>query len=260
MMKRIRLHPLWLMFLVLVCVLAGCANVPYTGRNQLVLISQAQELQLGLQASQEIKQTERMSNDSRYTRPVQEIGWRVAQAANQPNYQWEFNVIDDPETVNAFCLPGGKIYVYTGLFQYAHDQHQLAAVIAHEVSHALARHGAERLSTGMLAQVGQELAVSASGVTSAEGMQAIKLAFGLGANLGVILPFSRTQEYEADRIGLILMAQAGYDPRAAVVFWENMLGKGSSLPEYFSTHPSTANRIEEIKRHLPEAMYYYQRR
>lgn len=247
--------------LAAIFLIIGCAKAPYTGRNQLILISQSQEMALGNQAAQEVLDEEKLSKDPQYTKPVTQVGQRIAKAADRKDFQWAFYTIDKPKTPNAFALPGGKIFVYTGLFKYAKNRAQLATVMAHEVGHVIARHGGERLSTGILAQVGQELAVAAVGGYSAGTMEAFRAAFGLGLNVGVILPFSRSQEYEADRIGLILMSKAGYDPHAALEFWQNMSKAGGSKPpEFLSTHPVTSNRIAAIKQLMPEAMTYYKKK
>ena len=191
---------------------------------------------------------------------MQQVGKRIAAAANKPDYQWEFTVIDDPKQANAFCLPGGKVAVYTGIFPIAKDEAGLATVIGHEVAHALARHGAERMSTSMALQAaGMAVAVAAGG-QSAATQQAIMSAYGLGAQVGVALPFSRSQESEADRIGLILMAKAGYDPEAAVGLWQRMEqnSNGKGPPAWLSTHPSESTREQDIRGWIAEARQYYQ--
>ena len=239
--------------------LASCATAPYTGRNQLMLLSAQEEMALGLQAEKEILQKEPLSTDPYYNSLVRKVGIRIARVANRPDFQWEFHVIDKPKVVNAFCLPGGKIFVYTGIFKYANTEAELATVIAHEVGHALARHGAERMSMALLAQMGEQAALMALNAQTAEAAQAFDMAYGLAANLGVLLPFSRTQEYEADHIGLILMALAGYDPHAALSFWEKMAqqSKGKIQVEFLSTHPLDEHRIARIKALIPQAMKYY---
>ena len=244
-------------------VLSGCSTVPYTQRSQLIMISSSEELALGNQAASEVFKNEKESHDPKYAGPVTEVGKRIAAAADQPSFNWEYHVVDNPKTANAFCLPGGKIFVYTGLFKYALNNDQLAVVIGHEAAHAIARHGAERVSMSMAAQLGQQLAVTAAGIGGGSEMAGVAAtAFGLGANYGVLMPYNRTQESEADRIGLILMAKAGYDPHAATDFWRNMIkgkeesGSGSP-PEFFSTHPADQTRINDIERFMPEAMGYY---
>ncbi len=239
--------------------LMACATAPYTGRSQLMLVSPQEEIALGNQASKEILQKEPLSHDPYYNDLVRRVGMRIARAANRPDFQWEFYVIDKPKVANAFCLPGGKIFVYTGIFKYAETEAELATVIAHEVGHALARHGAERMSMSLLAKMGEQAALMALNIQTPEAAQAFDAAYGIAANLGVLLPYSRTQEYEADHIGLILMALAGYDPHAALSFWGKMAQESKDKPalEFLSTHPLDKNRIARIKALIPEAMKYY---
>ncbi|MBM3223327.1 MAG: M48 family metallopeptidase [Candidatus Tectomicrobia bacterium] len=232
----------------------ACQTVPVTGRQQLILLSESEESQMGLSAYQQVLREERLSHDPRYNELVQRVGQRIAAVANRPDYAWEFRVIDK-NIANAFALPGGKVAVYTGLFPYTRTEAGLAAVLAHEVAHALARHGGERVSQNMLAQIG----MSALQIGLRNGdplvLQGIALAYGLG----VELPFNRSQESEADHIGLILMAQAGYDPHEAIGLWQRMeAGKrGAGPPEFLSTHPSGATRIQQLRQWLPEALQYY---
>jgi predicted Zn-dependent protease len=190
------------------------------------------------------------------------VGKRVAEASGQKNYKWEFYLIEDDKTPNAFVLPGGKVFVYTGILPFMSSDDELAAVVAHEVGHALALHGAERMSIGQLASVGGGLLQLGLGVkgVSAQNTELALQAFGVASQLGVILPYSRTQEYEADHIGLVLAAKAGYNPAAALTFWKKFvaLEKGAKqTPEYFSTHPDTAKRIAKIESVLPDVMPLY---
>jgi len=241
--------------LLLIC---GCTETPYTHRSQLMLMSESDEMQLGVAAYKETLSKARLENDPAVVAVVQRVGERIAHAANKPEYQWQFSVIDDEKTVNAFCLPGGKVAVYTGLFPVVKDEGPLAAVIGHEVAHALARHGAERMSQGTLVQVGGAVLGAAVG-TQAPGLSnAAMAAYGLGAQVGVLLPFSRSQESEADHIGMILMAKAGYDPEAALVLWQRMeqSEKGGTPPQWLSTHPSASTRQDQIRGWLPEARQY----
>jgi len=243
---------------LLSALLHGCAVAPYTGRSQLMLVPPQQEVSLGQQAAREVFSKEPVLRSGADVRLVRSIGRQLAGAVNRPDIPWEFHVIDKPGTINAFALPGGKVFVYTGLIRAAEGRNQLAVVLAHEMAHILARHGSERLSTILLAQMGQQAAMAALGDMSPAAMQAVATAFGLGAQFGVILPFSRQQEYEADYIGLLTIAQAGYDPRAAVGFWEMMMRRNRGMQlEYLSTHPSDANRIAAIRSRLPEALQHY---
>jgi predicted Zn-dependent protease len=236
----------------------SCATVPYTNRSQLILVSPQQEAALGAQAFRQVVSQSRIDSDPRTNAAVEEVGRRLAAAANRPDFQWKFVVLDDDRQVNAFALPGGKVGVYTGILPVAQDQAGLAVVMSHEIAHAIARHGAERMSQAQLAQLGgQALAIGLGGGAEA-GM--ILAAYGLGAQYGVLLPYGRTQESEADRIGLMLMAQAGYDPRVALEFWERMeraSGRGGP-PEFLSTHPSHGRRIEQLRAWMPEATRIYE--
>jgi len=242
---------------------SGCSTVPYTNRSQFMVMSESDDLRLGAAAYQQVLKQEKISHDPRFTEPVLEVGRRIAAAAEKPEYEWEFTVIDDPKQANAFCLPGGKVAVYTGIFPIAKDEAGLATVIGHEVAHALARHGAERMSDQMVAQVGTTAAAVALSATvtgrSRTYLPAMMAALGAGATYGYILPMSRAQESEADRIGLILMAMAGYDPREAVTVWERMraANTGPRKAEWLSTHPADTTRIADIRHWLPEAMRYY---
>jgi len=238
--------------------LFGCATVPYTKRSQLVLVSQSQETTLGAQAYQEILSKAVIVRNPEFVDPVRRVGERIARAADQPDYKWEFTVIDDDSMINAFALPGGKVAVYTGIFPVAQDEAGLAAIIGHEVAHALAHHGAERMSQGILAQIGAVGLSVALGGSNPQTANAIMQAYGLGAEYGVLKPFSRGQESEADHIGLILMAKAGYDPHAALGIWERMEKLNEKVPpEFLSTHPSYSTRVTDIRRWLPEAGGYY---
>jgi len=253
--RRIRIPALALLPLL---ILSACATAPYTQRSQLILISASEENRLGVQAFQQVLAKEKVTRDPVLQGVVDRIGWRVATAANRPDFQWQFVVIDNEKTANAFALPGGKVAVYTGIFPVAKTEGGLAAVMAHEVAHVLARHGGERLSQGLLAQMGA-VAVQVGMAGSDPGVvQGVMAAYGLGANVGVLLPYSRLQESEADRIGLIVMAQAGYDPREAVHLWERMAQQDRNRPpEFFSTHPSTGSRIQDLQRSMPNALTYY---
>jgi predicted Zn-dependent protease len=244
--------------LVALLALIACASAPYTRRSQLVLVSQEEEVKLGAQAFREVLSKSRVDPRPAVNQPVQEVGRRIAQAAKRPDFKWEFKVIDDPKQVNAFALPGGKVAVYTGLFPVAQDTGGLAVVMGHEIAHVLARHGAERMSQGVLAQMGGSVLSALLGGGPSANL--VLAAYGVGTQVGVLLPYSRTQESEADHIGLILMAQAGYDPRTAAAFWQRMerTAGGGRTPEFLSTHPSHGTREEQIQAWLPEALPYYE--
>jgi predicted Zn-dependent protease len=260
MLKRYWRH-LWAALLV-AALLGGCETAPISGRQQLQLLPESQETQMGLQAYQEILKKEQVSNNPEYNALVQRVGKRIA-AATGENYQWEFKVLEGDKTVNAFALPGGKVGVYTGLIKFVDNEAQLAAVMGHEVAHAVARHGGERMSQDLIAQVG--LAATAAAMSNREPatVQAVTALLGAGATVGVLLPYSRLQESEADRLGMVYMAKAGYDPRAAKQLWIKMAqGSGSTAkpPEILSTHPADQTRIAQIEKWMPEALKHYQPR
>lgn len=232
--------------------LTGCATTPYTNRRQLMIVSEEQEDEMGAQAYRETLQKAKLSNDAAAVAMVRRVGERIAKAADKPSFKWEFNLIDDPKTVNAFCLPGGRVAVYTGILPLTQDEAGLAVVMGHEVAHALARHGAERISDDTLAQ-------QALGVVVQGRSEVTQMIVGQAYGIGIALPFGRRQESEADHIGLILMAKAGYDPHAAIPFWQRMAAKsgGNAPPVFLSSHPSDKQRIERIQEQLPEALKYY---
>lgn len=246
---------------VLALAVAACAEAPYTGRSQLMMIDAQQEAQLGAQEFAQIKKESKISTDPRANELVRRVGNRIA-AVSGLNLPWEFVVIDEPKTVNAFALPGGKVAVYSGMLPVTGDEGGLAVVLAHEIGHVLARHGAERVSRAQVEQVG--LAVVSGLLSSGDPakQQMIGGLLGLGSQVALQLPFSRSQESEADRLGLILMAKAGYDPRAAVGFWQRMAAKagGGGPPVFLSDHPADATRIADIQREMPEALKYYRAR
>lgn len=237
----------------------GCTTTPYTKRSQFILLSESEEVQLGVASYEEVLKKGKVVTDPAFTEPLRRVGERIARVAEKPEYDWEFTVIDDPKQVNAFALPGGKVAVYTGLYPVAEDEAGLAVVVGHEVAHALARHGAERMSQGMVAQLAGVGVAVAVGDSSPATRNAVMGAFGLGAQVGVLLPFGRSQESEADHIGMILMAKAGYDPAVALKLWQRMEAQagGASPPEFLSTHPGYRTRQENIRAWIPEAEKYY---
>ena len=256
-------------FSVLVgCALAlvACETNPYTGRSQLMVIPASQEMAMGAQAYQQVLHDPKtpQSHDPREVEPVKRVAARIIDAAKKSKYadiankfEWEVTVIKDDKTMNAFALPGGKIAVYTGIFPVAKNEAGLAAILGHEVTHALARHGGERMSQGLAAQVGVA-ALSVGAASQGYDPQMAALAGGLLANYGFILPYSRQHESEADHIGLLLAAQAGYDPHEAVHVWERMeqVSKGQP-PVFLSTHPGHGTRIKQLEEWMPEALSYY---
>lgn len=241
----------------------SCATAPFTGRRQVILVSEGQEISLGDDAYKHALRDSVITHNPDAERIVRKVGERIAAVANKPEYKWEFTVINDPEMVNAFAVPGGKVAAYTGIFGPARDEAGLAVVLGHEVAHALARHPAERMSQDMLLQLGGVGLGIALGKNPAMANQVLQ-AYGIVGGVGVALPFGRSQETEADRIGLILMAKAGYDPRVAVDLWQRMetmekkeAAKGRP-PEFLSTHPGYETRVQNIRSFLPEALSYYQ--
>ncbi len=240
---------------------AGCLTVPETGRRQVMLISTQQEMQLGLSAFQQLKKDTPVSRDPAINAMVQRVGRRIAAVASLPGAQWEFVVFESKEA-NAFCLPGGKVGIYTGILPITKDEAGLATVIGHEVAHAVARHGAERVSEGMLLQTGGSLLGVSLSSADPRTQVLVMTAYGLGAKFGRELPHSRGQESEADHIGLIYMARAGYEPEAAVGFWQrfgdyNREHGGGGTPAFLRTHPLDTVRIQQIQQWLPEAKANY---
>ncbi|MBI5580362.1 MAG: M48 family metallopeptidase [Deltaproteobacteria bacterium] len=267
--RRRGAHPCALALICLICLIA-CAEVPITHRQSLHLVPDSELLSLSYQEYNQVLHQSRLSTDPQKVQMVRRVGNRISQSAEAflreagqgaslKNYTWQFNLIEDEKTANAWVMPGGRAAVYSGILRYTVDDAGLAVVLGHEVGHAIAGHGNERMSQGLLAQLGGvALAVALS--TQPQQTQGLFMAaYGAGANLGVLLPYSRLEESEADRIGLVLMARAGYDPRQAIPFWERMKSQEgrSQTPELLSTHPAPVTRIEDIRRHLPEALKYY---
>jgi predicted Zn-dependent protease len=245
--------PLFLSLLLL----SGCLTVPETGRRQVMLISTSQEMQLGLSAFQQMKKETPVSRDPAVNAMVQRVGRRIAAVAELPGAQWEF-VVFDSKQANAFCLPGGKVGIYTGILPITKDEAGLATVIGHEIAHAVARHGAERVSEGILLQTGGGLLGASLSSADPRTQVLVMTAYGIGAKVGRELPHSRGQESEADHIGLIYMARAGYDPEAAVGFWQRFADHsrsqgGGGTPAFLRTHPLDTVRIQQIQQWLPEA-------
>ncbi len=254
----------------LVAILVACATVPVTGRKALHILPNSQLLAMSLTEYQKVLSQSKLSDDVEKAAMVRRVGGRIAASAEaflddtgrgyeKSQYQWEFNLIEDDKVINAWCMPGGKVAVYTGILPLTQDETGLAVVMGHEVAHALAQHGNERMSQQLLALMGTVALAVALRDKPSQTRQIFLAAFGVGAQIGILLPYSRLHENEADRIGLMLMARAGYDPRAAVPFWERMAekGKGQRPPEFLSTHPAPEKRINNIKELIPEALEYY---
>jgi predicted Zn-dependent protease len=237
-------------FLLAAIAIAACATAPVTGRQQFIAVSEPQAAQLGAEAYQQILQEKQVVEGTAESRMVDEVGHAVAAVVDAP-YDWQFALLRDASP-NAFALPGGKVGVHTGLFKVVNNENELAAVMAHEIAHVTARHSAERMTREMAIGVGL-MGIGAS------TNQATADLLAQAATLGVVLPFSRTQELEADEIGLIYMAMAGYDPRAAIEVWQNFEALNDGRPpEFLSTHPSPPNRIERLQALMPRALEIYQ--
>lgn len=248
--------------ILLASMLAACYTNPQTGRRALVLFTPQEEANLGINAFQEIKQQQPVSQNSEQSALLTRVGQRMASVVDLPYAQWEFVVFKADDTPNAFCLPGGKVGVYTGLLPLTENEAGLATVVGHEVAHAVARHGGERMTQGLITQFGG-MGLSAALQKEPELTRQIALgAYGVAATIGYVLPYSRKHELEADYMGLIYMAKAGYDPREAVAFWSRFKAwsdrRGGSPPEFLSTHPLDSRRIRELQNHLPEALALYE--
>jgi predicted Zn-dependent protease len=251
-----RSYPAWCALLLLAAVAVACQTVPITGRSQVLLLSEGEETKLGQEAYRQILAQSRLSADPALNGLVTRVGSRIAAVTGRP-YAWEYRVIEDRQA-NAFALPGGKIAVYTGILPMTRDEAGLAAVLGHEVAHVVARHSGERMSQQLTARLGLGILGSVLGASreTTELMGQVVVA-------GLLLPFGRHQESEADHIGLILMAKAGYDPRAARDLWVRMAEASRGRPrppEFLSTHPSEQTRIRQIEAWLPEAQQHYRPR
>ena len=260
-----------ILFVITSSVFIGCAEVPITGRGSLHLVPESDLMTMSLKEYRQVLEKNKLSTNQNEVRMVRNVGNRIAKAAEAflsdmgredqiRHYQWEFNLIQDDKVINAWVMPGGKAAVYTGILPYTKDENGLAVVLGHEVGHAIAEHGNERMSQALLANMGAVALSAALAQKPSQTRELFMTVYGVGTNVGVLLPYSRLQESEADRIGLMLMARAGYDPRAAVPFWQRMNREEKTRPpEFLSTHPAPATRIADIERYIPEAMPYYER-
>jgi len=265
-MKKIKFQIIILLFLEL----AACTKVPITGRKQVNLLPESQMMSMSLvQYNDFLSKNPPMSESIASTKQVKRVGNRIAHAVEQylnkngfakrvKNYNWEFNLVNN-NVMNAWCMPGGKVVVYSGIMPVTVDDDGLAVVLSHEISHAIARHGNERMSQGLLAAAGAVSLAVALNDKPKETQALFLSAYGIASGVG-ILAFSRNQESEADKMGMVFMAMAGYQPKAAIPFWERMKssGGGSNIPEFLSTHPSDDTRIKRITDWLPVAESYYQ--
>jgi predicted Zn-dependent protease len=258
---------LYTLSLAAVLVTDGCATAPVTGRHELSLVSTGQETELGLSSFNQLKSSTPINHDPATNEMVQRVAKRIAAVAGKdlPNAQWEFVVFESPEA-NAFCLPGGKVGVYTGILPITQNDAGLATVLGHEIGHAVAHHGAERMSEQLVLDGSGQLFGSAVAASDPRWQSMATTAFGVGAQVGRELPHSRKQESEADHIGLVYMARAGYDPKEAIAFWERFSafnkqqGGGTTpsfLTKFLNTHPLDEQRIKDLNQLLPEAQAQY---
>jgi predicted Zn-dependent protease len=250
----------------------SCSTVALTGRQQLNLVPDSEMLSTSTQQYGQFMNDNKLSSNAEQTARVKRVGARIQKAVEDyarqtdhtkdlAGYAWEFNLVESKE-VNAWCMPGGKVVFYTGIMPVCRDDNGVAVVMGHEVAHAVAKHGAERMSENLLLQMGGTALGAALQSKPQQTQQLWMSAFGAGAQYGLMMPFGRTQESEADHLGLIFMAMAGYDPHHAVTFWQRMsqASGGQAPPEFMSTHPSDEHRIQKIQQELPEALKYYRPR
>jgi len=244
--------------------ITACQTAPETGRSQLLLISASDEVTLGYKEFTQLKRNVPVSRDHKMTAVLNKVGRRLAHVAKLKGAKWEFILFDQPQTVNAFCLPGGKVGVYSGMLPVAMNEAGLATVLAHEIAHADARHGAERVSIGLLTKLtGEVINITARNQTPAV-RELINSSYNIGSAVGVVLPHSREQELEADHIGLLYMARAGYPPDEAINFWQRFaqhINKNNKTPknDFFSTHPISSERIKRLRELLPLARQEYKK-
>lgn len=244
--------------------LYACATVPETGRRQLLLVDPGDVLQLSLAEFEKIKQSTPISKDPEQTALVNRVGRRIASVAEMPDARWEFVLFDQPDVLNAFALPGGKVGVYSGLLKVTRNEAGLATVMAHEVAHVVARHGEERISQALLLQFGGLVLGELTRTRPEAAQQILQAVYGVGADVAVMLPHSRKQELEADHLGLLYMARAGYDPREAIEFWKrfsayNEARGGAQPPAFLRTHPLDEMRIEQLQELMPRALAEYEK-
>lgn len=258
----------WMALMVLFSFM-GCTTVPMTNRNSFQMVPETDLNALSAQEYRQVLDEAQLSTDTAQVQAVQRVGQRIADAAEAflreqglehkvSRFHWEFNLIENDQTANAWVMPGGKAVVYSGILKFTRNDTGLAVVLGHEVAHAIAGHGNERMSQGLVAQMGAAALSAALSQQPAATRELFNQAYGVGANVGFLLPYSRLHESEADRIGLVLMARAGYDPRAAIPLWEHMNAEGGPRPpELLSTHPAPTSRIQSLRREMPKALLYY---
>ena len=257
------------LLIAFVFIIQACSTVPISGRSQLNLIPADSMLTMSYQQYDQFLKENKLSTNAAESERVKRVGKNIEKAVNQyftqtnksyllKDYKWEYNLVESKE-INAWCMPGGKVVVYSGILPVTQDDTGLAVVMGHEIAHAIAQHGNERMSQQLVAQLGGVALATALATQPAQTQQLWMAVFGAGATVGVLLPYSRLQESEADELGLTFMAMAGYDPRKAVDFWERMskVKQGQAPPEFLSTHPSDQTRINKIKTIIPKVMPYY---
>ena len=248
---------------------SSCSRVEITGRQQFNIVPDSLINPMAFQSYKEFLSQHKLSSNAEQTQMVKRVGNRIKTAVERycvenyctekiEGYQWEFNLVEDPN-VNAWCMPGGKVVVYTGILPITQNEAGLAAVMGHEIAHAFAKHGSERMTQGLLVDMGGMALDKAIETRPTQTQELFKMSYGLGTQLGVLLPYSRLHENEADHLGLIFMAMAGYNPNEAVAFWQRMSAekKGPRVPQFLSTHTADATRIQNIQDLVPEAMQYY---
>jgi predicted Zn-dependent protease len=267
-MKKIKTG--WLFIVIAAFLFHACSLVPLTGRRQLSLVSDAEMLSMSFSQYDQFLKENRMSSSSGDTNEVKRVGRNIQNAVatyfarnnmsqELRGFEWEFNLVENKEA-NAWCMPGGKVMVYSGILPLAQNETGLAVVMGHEIAHAVAKHSNERMSQALVSQLGGQVLAQALKQKPQKTQQIWMGLFGVGVQLGAVLPYNRLQESEADRLGLIFMAMAGYNPKAAIAFWLRMSQKaGAQPPEFLSTHPSDKKRMAKIAAAMPEAMKYYKK-
>jgi len=260
-----------LLVAAVVFLFSSCQTVPVTGRQQVSFVPSSTILPMSFNSYTDFLSKHKVIENTSQAQSVKRVGSRIQYAVERymserkmsdrlSGYKWEFNLVDDKQ-LNAWCMPGGKVVVYTGILPVTGDETGLAVVMGHEIGHAIANHGGERMSQELLAQMGGVALSEALSTRPQETQQLFMGAYGLGSQVGVLLPYSRLQESEADHLGLVFMAMAGYNPRESVAFWKRMAAgkQGAAPPELLSTHPTDATRIRDIERLVPEALTYYRK-
>jgi predicted Zn-dependent protease len=268
---KITLKSTFIVLCGLLSLLSGCSEVEITGRKQFNIVPDSTMNSLSFQSYGEFLSSHKLSTNAEQTQMVKRVGGRIQNAVEQyckknniedrlKGYKWEFNLVEDPN-INAWCMPGGKVVVYTGILPVTQGEAGLAVVLGHEIAHAFAKHGAERMSQGLLVELGGVALSTALKDKPEQTKNLFMQSYGIGTQVGVLLPYSRVQESEADHLGLIFMAMAGYNPQEAISFWQRMAAqkKGAQTPEFLSTHPADETRIQDLKKLLPEAMQYYKK-